>query len=39
VAGELGHGQRGGVGEAVGVADDEVLEGEGGVDAVVVGDL
>ena len=34
VAGELGHGQRGGMGEAVGVADDELLEREVRVDPV-----
>ena len=37
VAGELGHGQGGGVGEAVGVADDELLEGQRWVDPVVLG--
>ena len=35
VAGELGHGQGGGVGEAVGVADDELLEGQLRVDPVL----
>ena len=35
VAGELGDGQRGGVGEAVGVADDELLEGQRRVDPVL----
>ena len=38
VAGKLGHGERGGVGEAIGVADDELLEREAGVDPMVRGD-
>ena len=38
VAGKLGHGQRRGMGEAVGVADDELLERQVRVDPVVLGD-